>query len=144
MKELSIEEKARRYDGLIERLKDLQFAYRFSSLSDTIEEKFPEIKESGDERIRKALIKWFESYGGQNLEWYDGLTPEKAVAWLEKQGEQKPNPNSQWKPSDEQIEALGTIINHVVTKTSYFDALEDLNYRNLEKLYNDLKKLREE
>ena len=50
--------------------------------------------------------------------------------------------NCHWKPSDEQIEALDTIINHVVTKTSYFDALEDLNYRNLEKLYNDLKKLK--
>ena len=52
MKELSIEEKAKAYDGLIERLKDLQFVYRFSPLSDTIEEKFPELKESKDEKIR--------------------------------------------------------------------------------------------
>lgn len=59
MKELSIKEKAKAYDGLIERLKDLQFAYRFSPLSDTIEENFPELKENGDDRIRKALIDGF-------------------------------------------------------------------------------------
>lgn len=55
MKELSIEEKAKAYDGLIERLKDLKFAYRFSPLSDTIEDIFPELAESENERIRKEI-----------------------------------------------------------------------------------------
>ena len=87
MKELSIEEKAKDYDGLIERLKDLKFAYRFSPLSDTIEEKFPELKENGDERIRKELLNAFQE-SEDSL--YMVLTPhrrESFIAWLEKQGE---------------------------------------------------------
>ena len=49
---------------------------------------FPELAESEDERIRKALI------GGLKdciySEWHDGVSIEECIAWLEKQGEQKP------------------------------------------------------
>ena len=85
MKELSIEEKAKAYDGLIERLKDLKFAYRFSPLSDTIEEMFPELRESKDERIRKEIIAFITYYhtGQGNSVKYN----EDWIAWLEKQGE---------------------------------------------------------
>ena len=60
MKELSTEEKAKLYDKIIE------FAYnkhRFSSnLSEIklIEEMFPELYESEDERIRKEIINYFK------------------------------------------------------------------------------------
>lgn len=110
MKELLIKEKAKAYDGLIERLKDLKFAYRFSPLSDTIEEKFPELKDE-DERIREALIDGFtvmkeskncgKTFSNHNIPVADIL------AWLEKQGKQK----SEWTPMDEQrVENLLAII----------------------------------
>ena len=51
---------------------------------------FPELKESEDERIRKALINGFKDYKGWDEEWFDGITVRNAIAWLEKQGEQKP------------------------------------------------------
>ena len=90
MKELSIEEKAKAYDGLIERLKDLKFAYRFSPLSDTIEEIFPELKkESDNERVRNKLIEFFKGYSPDE-KWWGNITQEDILAWLEKQGEQKP------------------------------------------------------
>ena len=84
------EEKAKAYDKAIERAKSL--------IGDTIIEEsgqhiaeviFPELKESEDERIRKALIVWLKNSEGQTLpiDRYNA-----ALAWLEKQGEQKPNP----------------------------------------------------
>lgn len=85
------EEKAQAYDELIERLKDLKFAYRFSPLSNAIEEKFPELKENEDERIRKELISFVKDI----LACYDKPNAERDekyeswIAWLEKQSEQK-------------------------------------------------------
>lgn len=48
---------------------------------------FPELAESEDERIRKELIVWLKNSEGQTLpiDRYNA-----ALAWLEKQGEQKP------------------------------------------------------
>ena len=52
-----------------------------------IDEVFPELKESEDERIRKALIRFFKNtHDWVNLK-YDG---NEIVAYLEKQKEQKP------------------------------------------------------
>ena len=89
MKELSIEEKAKAYDGLIERLKDLKFAYRFSTLCDTIEEKFPELEESEDERIRKELIGFCNSCatGQTSILVKDSSQWKRWIAWLEKRCE---------------------------------------------------------
>ena len=50
---------------------------------------FPELKESEDERIRKALINGFKDYKGWDEEWFDGITVRDAIAWLEKQDDQK-------------------------------------------------------
>ena len=47
-----------------------------------LEQVFPELKESEDERIRKELIEFVKSRGGFKQEY---------IAWLEKQGEQKPD-----------------------------------------------------
>lgn len=51
---------------------------------------FPELCESKDERIRKELIEFVKSRGGFKQEY---------IAWLEKQGEQKPA----WNEVDERI-----------------------------------------
>ena len=87
MKELSIEEKAKRYDEAIEIAKNV---HRFSSdLSEfkRMEQIFPELKESEDERIRKEIINYIKHIEAQTI-------PEKQydswIAWLEKQCEQKP------------------------------------------------------
>ena len=91
MKELSIEEKARRYDGAIKRLEDIetgkcQKTFMFTEgLFDYI---FPELAESEDERIRKALIKFF-TLSDDNADYQCcGVHYKDIVAWLEKQGEQ--------------------------------------------------------
>lgn len=57
---------------------------------------FPELKESGDERIRKELIAYFEQFDNGELH---GVDISDWIAWLEKQGE---------KSADKMIEALRT------------------------------------
>jgi phage gp36-like protein len=55
---------------------------------DEVLEKFPELKESEDERIRMSLIELFK-----DMEWDDSILhdynmdKDKTIAWLEKQGE---------------------------------------------------------
>ena len=51
-----------------------------------LENIFPELKESEDERIRKELIDYHRSMAAQA----DDYVHEAWIAWLEKQGEQKP------------------------------------------------------
>jgi len=55
-----------------------------------LEEMFPELKESGDEKIRKALIEFFDKDAfdcGYKSEWVNGIKYKDVIAWLEKQGE---------------------------------------------------------
>ena len=47
---------------------------------------FPELKESEDERIRKALITFFQRFPYDSIE-SAGTNPKEAIAWLEKQKE---------------------------------------------------------
>jgi len=89
MKELSTEEKARRYDEALEGAKEWRNTpnsdNRLTYTNRVIEEIFPELKESEDEKIRKELIKWFEEF--PDLIWR-GHNKNKVLAWLEKQGEE--------------------------------------------------------
>lgn len=88
MKELTIEEKAKAYDEAV--TKSIEF-YTLckkcgaKSTVDFLEDTFPELKESADERIRKDLIKYLkadrEYNPTQNESFY-----ERSIAWLEKQG----------------------------------------------------------
>ena len=77
----------------------------------TIEYIFPELKESEDERIRQAIIDTLKGY--RNLGSTNGVLKENMIAWLEKQGEQKPK----WTEEDEigsdaTIELLEYFINY--------------------------------
>ena len=88
MKELSIEEKAKAYD---EAYKVAESIHRFSSNLAEIkrmEDMFPELKESEDERIKKTLIDFF-SEGANNDEFTNNIPDIEILAWLEKQGEKK-------------------------------------------------------
>ncbi len=88
MKELSIKEKANAYDKAIKKAKQWRNAPNVDKIptfgNRIIEEIFPELKESDDERIRNALIGFHKS----TID-IDGIKGEDIIAWLEKQGEQK-------------------------------------------------------
>lgn len=51
-----------------------------------IEEIFPELKESDDERIKKDLIQWIDEF--PDTIWR-GHYKKDIIGWLEKQGEQE-------------------------------------------------------
>ena len=86
MKELSIEEKAKRYDELKVTAQELEHDGCFDKI--TLFDLFPELKESEDERIRKVLVGWIKCEPLSSFE--KGFSQEQILAWLEKQGEQKP------------------------------------------------------
>jgi len=91
MKELSIEEKAKHYDEAIERANELLYVSDKESLQcKTIESIFPELKESEDERIKNFIsneLACLRAIDEKGTVRYNELT--EAIAWLEKQGEQK-------------------------------------------------------
>ena len=86
MKELSIEEKAKRYDEAIERAKN----YQKVNGSAVIPAIFPELKESKDEKIRKWLINTIEEVPNDSIEW-DVIDKSDVLSWLEKQKETIPD-----------------------------------------------------
>lgn len=101
MKELTIEEKAKRYDDVIRKAKITLDCCTFDSTitEHIVYDIFPELKKSDDERIRKSLIELFK-----DMEWDDSILhdynmdKDKTIAWLEKQGEQK---SVEWSEYDE-------------------------------------------
>ncbi len=91
MKELSIEEKAKRYDVAIEELRGLLEGIheeKCDIMEEDIIKIFPELKEPGDEKIRKAAIEFVRQNNSFNYSL--GISKEQVIAWIEKQGEQKP------------------------------------------------------
>ena len=86
MKELTIEQKAKRYDEALKRAKITLDCCGSTSIitKNTIYDIFFELQESEDERIRKELIAFLKTY--------DAFITSRYISWLEKQGEQKSNP----------------------------------------------------
>lgn len=83
MKELSTEEKAKRYDEAIERARtEYKNHEAFKGFCEMLVNIFPELAESEDERIRKSII-----YALRNGGFYNNDKMDEAIAWLEKQGE---------------------------------------------------------
>lgn len=83
MKELTIEQKAKAYDEALKVLhkydgENIMFSQSLK------EEMFPDLKEDEDERTRKEIILFIQ------MEVEDEIVGNKWLAWLEKQGEQKP------------------------------------------------------
>ena len=100
MKELSIEEKARRYDETIERANSLLSPNQLGNA--WIYKLLPELKEeSDDERIRKAIRYAIGQSTHSDGTLINGVSSEEALAWLEKQGKQE---TDEWKE--------GNIIRH--------------------------------
>ncbi len=88
MKELSIEEKAKAYDEALKVLHKYDGA-NIMFTQDLKEEMFPELKESKDEKIKKAIIKHFRNE--ITADKYYGVDKEDIIVWLERQGEQRPS-----------------------------------------------------
>ena len=68
---------------------------------EVLETLIPELAESKDERIRKELLESFKYQQRESRtdkEWLNGIKLSEVVAWVEKQGEQKPK----WGDDDEQ------------------------------------------
>jgi flavodoxin len=84
MKELSIEEKARAYDEA--KIKGSRLWECGKITRENYEYIFPELKESDEDRIKKKIIATIHLYYGEPLE----EEAKEMLAWLEKQGEQKP------------------------------------------------------
>lgn len=84
MKELSIEEKAQRYDKAFERAKEWFNPEEPDSYTCIVESIFPELKENEDEKIRAAIIHFISHTPTVPK----GVINKKTmIAWLEKQGE---------------------------------------------------------
>ena len=82
------EEKARAYDEALERAKNewsnnLDNAYK--NYRGRLEIIFPELAESEDERIRKAILNYMKKVWGNSQDDVCGVHVEDAIAWLEKQ-----------------------------------------------------------
>lgn len=87
MKELTIQEKARRYDEAI-KLVNSKWHYKNQPCFIDVSEIFPEIKETKDKHIRKWFIEYFQQYKSEGIEKFDNIIKvDDILAWLEKQGE---------------------------------------------------------
>jgi bifunctional pyridoxal-dependent enzyme with beta-cystathionase and maltose regulon repressor activities len=82
---MTTEQKAKAYDEAIERAK----GFKTDECRDVAEYIFPELKETKEDRIIKAIKncikKGFIGYGQ-----IEGVIEDDCLAWLEKQGEKKP------------------------------------------------------
>ena len=87
MKELSIEEKAKAYDEAIEIAKKIhKYSSNISEIK-RMEQIFPELRESEDERIRKEIITLIQSCDKGCYTTISLSRIKEYTAWLEKQGE---------------------------------------------------------
>ena len=89
------QEKAAAYDKAIERTRRMIEDYKNRGLEnyiacakENIDYIFPELKESEGESMKESLITFFRKYPYSIRD--AGINPLDAIAWLEKQGEQKP------------------------------------------------------
>lgn len=96
---MTTEEKAKAYDEALERVKEwITEREQVICPREIVESIFPELRESEDERIRRAIYDFFHLAGTA----YElcGIPKANLLAWLEKQKEQK---HAEWSEEDEDI-----------------------------------------
>lgn len=69
---------------------NMHLSYDEGNIFEALETLVPELHESKDEKIRKALIQEFKKKVQKSFEWKDGIPNNAVLDWLEKQKEQKP------------------------------------------------------
>ena len=80
----------KKYKKALERASKLRFQNPFDTVSQMVEYIFPELKESENEKIRKAIhiyLDWLD--GHKDYQPKGDYTIKDMIAWLEKQGKQK-------------------------------------------------------
>lgn len=87
---MSIDEKARAYDNILEKARKWYNANTNAGYRSIFEDIFPELAESEDERIRKALISVLQSDFESDTTIHD-ISVGDIIAWLEKQSKQSSN-----------------------------------------------------
>ncbi len=96
-KELSIEEKAERYNKALEIAKGFYKGYKQRGnqlYADDLEIIFPELKEDKSERIRKVIYGWICTQPSQDFD--NGFSKEEMLAWVENIGK----PKTLWTEND--------------------------------------------
>lgn len=84
----------KKYKEIVGQIKKAYLYAQTDSTKAVLEEIFPELAESNDEKIRKVLIKFF-SMGAKYNQHTDGIADKDIIAWLEKQGQVKESAISQ-------------------------------------------------
>ena len=112
-------EKAKAYD---EALKKASAAYKDEDrhLKATLERIFPELKESEDEKIKKAIIEFFKSEDDNTT--YSLIRKKDIIAWLEKQGK---NSTDEIKPRFK----VGDWVANKIGDSWHIDSLDKKNYQ---------------
>lgn len=113
MKDLTIEQKAKRYDEALEIAKKNYITAQdlcngsqigVECFKNTLENIFPEFKESEDERIRKSCIHFLELQKHHHDATFE---IEECIAWLEKQGEYTLSSSNEQKPTWSEEDEIG-------------------------------------
>ena len=107
----------------------------FANICTYIGENCPELQESQDEKIRKALINVFATH--KDYEMFFGVSVEDIIAWLESIKNRFVK-QSNWKPSEGQMEAMENLIINITNNPLLLDNYTQSNIRSL---CNDLRKL---
>ena len=98
---MKTEEKANAYDELLVKAKQIYNKENDVLIMHTIEDLFPELAESKDEKIKKSLIEHFKFNVQQIL---NDFSNRDVLAWLEKQG--NPQPTDKMQVSEELYEHI--------------------------------------
>ena len=124
MKELSIEQKAQRYDEAIAIAMEINNEHKAQPF-DVMTRVFPELQKSEDKTIRKEIVAAINIYCSEYLR--GTKVRDDMLAWLEKH---------EWKPSDRQIKTLKIVKDYIV-----FNNWNEYICNNLKDLLDQLKKL---
>ena len=111
-------EKAKAYDEAIRRAKKLYS-------NEIVEEIFPELKESEDEKIKKAIIEFFESEDNNTT--YSLVQKKDIISWLEKQGKNSTDKTPKFKVGDWVIFTTTGNLYQVEKKENYEYTLRDIH-----------------
>lgn len=81
----------KKYKEALEKIRTIYYQGKYKPevaaiLKETLQNIFPELQESEDEKIRKALITYFQRFPYDSLEMV-GTDAKEAIAWIEKQKE---------------------------------------------------------
>ena len=115
----------KKYKEIVGLIKKAYLYAQTDSTKAVLEEIFPELKESEDEKVRKALAEMVHDTTGDELLVDYNVHKEEALAWLEKQGEHKPT--IEMKTPEESLGINSEIYNKIIDECIYGENKPDDN-----------------